>query len=247
MSPLVSSRAHNYPQVEWLVSREPVPYELACSFMEERVDAIAAGRAAELIWLLEHPPIYTAGTSAKPADLLAPDRFPVYRTGRGGQYTYHGPGQRVGYVMLDVGRRFGDVRAFISALEGTIIEALADLGVAAERRQGDVGVWVRQAESAENRYDKIAAIGVRLRRWVSFHGFSINVAPNLEHFAGIVPCGIRGAGVTSLVRLGLPVPMSAVDRALRVALEQRIGPTRDIGGDGFGVGPQAAPAGTAPA
>jgi lipoyl(octanoyl) transferase len=218
------------PPVEWLVSSAPVPYELACAFMERRVNAIAAGEAAELVWLLEHPSIYTAGTSAKPADLLEPDRFPVYRTGRGGQYTYHGPGQRVGYVMLDVGRRFGDVRAFIRALEISIVEALSEFGVAAETRPGDVGVWVRGREGAQDRPDKIAAIGVRLRRWISYHGFSVNVAPDLEHFAGIVPCGIRGAGVTSLARLGLIVAAADVDRALRRALEHRIGPTSRLSG-----------------
>jgi lipoyl(octanoyl) transferase len=199
--------------------------------MEERVGAIAAGRAAELIWLLEHPSIYTAGTSAKPADLLEPGRFPVYRTGRGGQYTYHGPGQRVGYVMLDVAHRFGDVRAFVGALEATIIEALSELGVAAETQPGNVGVWVRGREAGLPTHDKIAAIGVRLRRWVSYHGFSINVAPDLEHFAGIVPCGIRGAGVTSLARLGLKVAMDDIDSAVRTAFERRIGPTCDLGGD----------------
>jgi lipoyl(octanoyl) transferase len=201
--------------------------------MEERVGAIAAGRAAELVWLLEHPSIYTAGTSAKPADLLTPGRFPVYRTGRGGQHTYHGPGQRVGYVMLDVARRFGDVRAFVGALEATIIEALGELGVAAETQPGNVGVWVRGGEAGVPTHDKIAAIGVRLRRWVSYHGFSINVAPDLEHFAGIVPCGIRGAGVTSLARLGLKIAMDDIDGAVRKALERRIGPARDLGGDVF--------------
>lgn len=237
----IASRDRDRPPVEWLVSPGPVPYELACAFMEERVNAIAAGETPELVWLLEHPSIYTAGTSAKPADLLEPDRFPVHRTGRGGQYTYHGPGQRVGYVMLDVARRFGDVRAFVSALEHSIIEALAQLGVAAETRRGDVGVWVRQTERGVDRHDKIAAIGVRLRRWISYHGFSVNVAPDLEHFAGIVPCGIRGAGVTSLARLGLTIPASEVDRALRVALERRIGPMRKLEGDVAGGYPRAAP------
>jgi lipoyl(octanoyl) transferase len=217
------------PQVEWLVSPEPVAYETACAFMEERVGAIAAGRAAELVWLLKHPSIYTAGTSAKAEDLLEPHRFPVHRTGRGGQFTYHGPGQRVGYVMLDVAHRFGDVRAFVGALETTIVEALAQLGVAAETRPGDVGVWVRGARGGAV-HDKIAAIGVRLRRWVSYHGFSVNVAPDLEHFAGIVPCGLRGAGVTSLARLGLEPSMAEVDRALRAALERRVGPMRDCSG-----------------
>ncbi len=201
--------------------------------MEERVGAIAEGRAVELIWLLEHPAIYTAGTSAKPNDLLDPDRFPVHRTGRGGQYTYHGPGQRIGYVMLDVAHRFGDVRAFVGGLEATIIDALGELGVAAETQPGNVGVWVPGREPGVPTYDKIAAIGVRLRRWVSYHGFSINVAPDLEHFAGIVPCGIRGAGVTSLARLGKAVDMDEVDRALRVAFERRIGRMRDLGDRGL--------------
>jgi lipoyl(octanoyl) transferase len=226
-----ASRDRAPPPVEWVVSGQPVPYEAACAFMEDRVNAIAAGEAAELVWLLEHPSLYTAGTSAKPADLLEPDRFPVYRSGRGGQYTYHGPGQRVAYVMLDVARRFGDVRAFVGTLERAIIEALGEFGVAAERRDGHVGVWVRRREGAADRQEKIAAIGVRLRRWVSYHGFSVNVAPNLEHFAGIVPCGVRGAGVTSLARLGLTVPADAVDCALRKALEHRLGPTREIDGN----------------
>ena len=229
--------------VEWLVSRQPVAYEQACAFMEKRVRAIAAGEEAELVWLLEHSSIYTAGTSAKAADLLAPARFPVHRTGRGGQYTYHGPGQRVGYVMLDVGRRFGDVRAYVGALEQSIIEALAALGVAAGTRAGDVGVWVRggDGDGGAIPYDKIGAIGVRLRRWVSYHGFSLNVAPDLEHFAGILPCGVRDAGVTSLARLGVAVPMDAVDRALRAALERRLGPMRPFSGT-VGLDPPAASA-----
>jgi lipoyl(octanoyl) transferase len=215
------------PPVEWLVSRGLVPYEPACAFMESRANAIAAGDTGELVWLLEHPSLYTAGTSAKPSDLLDPDRFPVHRTGRGGQYTYHGPGQRVGYVLLDVGRRFGDVRAFVGALEGWIIEALAQLGVAAETRSGDVGVWVRRPAAGASDHDKIAAIGVRLRRWVSYHGFSLNVAPDLGHFTGIVPCGIRAAGVTSLADLGLAVSLDEVDAALRATFERRFGQTRD--------------------
>jgi lipoyl(octanoyl) transferase len=239
----IPPRGRSYPQVEWLVSHAPVPYEAACASMEARVAAIAAGQAPELVWLLEHPSIYTAGTSAKPGDLLEPRRFPVHRTGRGGQYTYHGPGQRVGYVMLDVARRFGDVRAFVGALEATIIEALEELGVAAGTQPGNVGVWVRgRGAAGVPSHDKIAAIGVRLRRWVSYHGFSINVAPNLEHFAGIVPCGIRGAGVTSLERLGLSVDTEAVDRALRAALERRIGPMRDRGGESLAVPPGTAAA-----
>jgi lipoyl(octanoyl) transferase len=205
-----------------MATQEPVPYEAALAFMAERVQAIVAGTAPELVWLLEHPPLYTAGTSAKDEDLLAPTRFPVYRTGRGGQYTYHGPGQRVAYVMLDVKRRFGDVRAYVAALEDWIIDALACLGVAGERRTGLVGVWVRRAQAeGTTRYDKIAAIGVRLSRWVSSHGVSINVAPDLGHYAGIVPCGIHDAGVTSLAELGHAPGLAEVDLALCAAFERR--------------------------
>lgn len=211
------------PPVDWSVAPGLVPYDRACSVMTERVVAIAAGRAPELVWLLEHPPLYTAGTSARPQDLLAPSRLPVYRTGRGGQYTYHGPGQRVAYVMLDVKRRFGDVRAFVAALEDWIIDALADLGAHGERRQGQVGVWVRHPTPDGDGYAKIAAIGVRLSRWVSSHGISLNVAPDLDHYAGIVPCGIRDSGVTSLAELGLTVDMRRVDTALRSAFERRLG------------------------
>jgi len=211
--------------VEWVRSAGLVPYEAACALMAERVDAIAAGRAAELVWLLEHPPLYTAGTSAKEADLITPGRFPVHRSGRGGQFTYHGPGQRVGYVMLDVRARWGDVRAYVRALEGLITETLAGLGVEGATREGLVGVWVRTQVDGLERQDKIAAIGVRLRRWVSSHGFSINVAPELEHFSGIVPCGIRGDGVTSLARLGSGAGFDALDRELRAVFERCIGPT----------------------
>jgi len=211
--------------VEWVRSAGLVPYEAACALMAERVDAIAAGTAPELVWLLEHPPLYTAGTSAKEADLIAPGRFPVHRSGRGGQFTYHGPGQRVGYVMLDVRARWGDVRAYVRALEGLIIETLAGLGVEGSTREGLVGVWVRGQVDGRGRQDKIAAIGVRLRRWVSSHGFSINVAPELEHFSGIVPCGIRDDGVTSLARLGSGAGFDALDGELRAVFERRIGPT----------------------
>ncbi|MBF9034269.1 lipoyl(octanoyl) transferase LipB [Rhodobacterales bacterium HKCCE2091] len=206
--------------VDWLISPGPVPYETALSEMEARAAAIAEGRASEAVWLLEHPPLYTAGTSADPADLRDPDRFPVYQTRRGGQYTYHGPGQRVVYVMLDVGARGRDVRAFVSGLEAWVIATLAEFGVTGERRAGRVGVWVRRPEKpplpdGTGREDKIAAIGVRLRKWVSFHGISINVEPDLSHFDGIVPCGISGHGVTSLVDLGLPVTMDDLDVALK--------------------------------
>ncbi len=213
--------------VEWVVAPDIVPYEAACAFMVERGDAIAAGRAAEMVWLVEHAPLYTAGTSARAEDLLQPGRFPVHPTGRGGQFTYHGPGQRVVYVMLDVKRRFGDVRAYVHALETWVIEALGELGVEGRTIDGRIGVWVRRQGTAGAGHDKIAAIGVRLRRWVSSHGFSLNVAPDLEHFAGIVPCGIRDDGVTSLAALGHPEAMELVDNVLRGVFERRFGATRD--------------------
>jgi lipoyl(octanoyl) transferase len=205
--------------VEWRAAPGLTGYGEAVAFMEARAEAIRAGAAGELVWLVEHPPLYTAGTSAKAGDLLAPDRFPVHPTRRGGEYTYHGPGQRVAYAMLDVGRRGRDVRRFVWSLEEWVIRALAEFGVTGERRPGRVGVWVVRPEKApladgSPAEDKVAAIGVRLRRWVSFHGIAINVEPDLEHFSGIVPCGIRGHGVTSLVDLGLPVTMADVDVAL---------------------------------
>ncbi|PCD77114.1 lipoate-protein ligase B [Pseudothioclava arenosa] len=211
--------------VEWIHSDGLVPYEEALAFMEARAGAIARGEAEEAIWLLEHPPLYTAGTSAKPADLVDPDRFPVYEAGRGGQYTYHGPGQRIIYVMLDLNKRGRDVRAFVAALEGWVIAALAEFNIKGEIREGRVGVWVTRPDKAPNldgspREDKIAAIGVKLRKWVSFHGISINVEPDLSHFQGIVPCGIREHGVTSLVDLGLPVTMDDLDTALRLKFGQ---------------------------
>jgi lipoyl(octanoyl) transferase len=206
--------------VEWHVSADLVPYPEAVALMEERAARIAAQAASEAIWLLEHPPLYTAGTSARPADLTDPDRFPVFETRRGGQYTYHGPGQRVVYVMLDVGRRGRDVRRFVQQLEAWVIATLAEFNVTGEIREGRVGVWVARDDkplsaAGEPAEDKIAAIGIRLRRWVSFHGLSINVEPDLGHFSGIVPCGITGHGVTSLVDLGLPVTMDDLDVALR--------------------------------
>lgn len=209
---------------EWIFSENPVPYAEALAFMEARVAAIAAGTAGEALWFLEHPPLYTAGTSARPEDLTDPDRFPVFVAGRGGQYTYHGPGQRVVYVMLDLNRRGRDVRCFVRALERWVIAALAEFGVTGHIREGRVGVWVERPEKGRAadgtpREDKIAAIGVKLRRWVSFHGISINVEPDLEHFSGIVPCGIREHGVTSLVDLGLPVSMDDLDAALRASFE----------------------------
>lgn len=206
--------------VEWITSPGLTPYPEALAFMEARAAAIAAGDADECIWLLEHPPLYTAGTSAKPADLVDPDRFEVFEARRGGQYTYHGPGQRVGYVMLDVSKRGRDVRKFVQDLEAWIIAALAEFNVHGEIREGRVGVWVPRPDKplmpdGSQAEDKIAALGIRLRKWVSFHGISINVEPDLSHFAGIVPCGIADHGVTSLVDLGLPVTMDDVDVALR--------------------------------
>jgi len=206
--------------VEWKTSDGLTPYDTAVAFMEARANAIAAGQAGEMIWLVEHPPLYTAGTSAKPADLTDPKRFPVYQTRRGGQYTYHGPGQRIAYVMLDVGARGRDVRAFVNALEEWVIATLAEFNVTGERRAGRVGVWVARHDKPLRpdgtlQEDKIAAIGVRLRKWVSFHGLSINVEPDLGHYDGIVPCGIAEHGVTSLVDLGLPVTVTDVDLALQ--------------------------------
>ncbi|MGD9802949.1 MAG: lipoyl(octanoyl) transferase LipB [Hyphomicrobiaceae bacterium] len=216
--------------VEWLINDRPVDYETALAVMDRRVAAIAAGTAPELVWLLEHPPLYTAGTSAKPQDLLAPDRFPVYQAGRGGQYTYHGPGQRIAYVMLDVKRRGGDVRAFVSALEGWLIDTLDAFGVRGETRPDRVGVWVARPERGQGVEDKIAAIGIRLRRWVSLHGLALNVEPNLEHFSGIVPCGIAAHGVTSLADLGRIVSMPEVDMALEAAFVSRFGPVTRVSG-----------------
>jgi len=214
------------PPVDWAVSRAAVDYPSAVRSMEARVARIARGEAPELVWLLEHPPLYTAGTSARREELLWSDRFPVYRTGRGGKFTYHGPGQRVIYVMLDVKRRSGDVRAFVSTLEAWIIGALAQLKVAGETRPGRVGIWVRRPEKGPQAEDKIAAIGLRLRKWVSLHGVSLNVGPDLTHYAGIVPCGISEHGVTSLAELGAPASMEIVDNALRASFERWFAPAR---------------------
>ena len=210
--------------VEWLISDAPVPYPEAVATMEARVADIAAGRAPELVWLLEHPPLYTSGTSGKATDLLDP-RFPVFATGRGGQLTYHGPGQRVAYVMLDLKRRRPDVRAYVASLEQWIIQTLADFNVRGERREDRVGVWVARPDKGVGFEDKVAAIGVRLRRWVSFHGIAINVEPDLTHFDAIVPCGVADPsyGVTSLVDLGHPVTSVDVDVALRRAFEDVFG------------------------
>jgi lipoyl(octanoyl) transferase len=204
---------------EWTVRPGLLAYPEAVAVMESRAAAIADGTAPELVWLIEHPPIYTAGTSARPEDLLDP-RFPVYPTGRGGQYTYHGPGQRVGYVMLNLRPRGGDVRRYVHDLEEWLIRALKRFDVNAERREGRVGIWVARGSQE----DKIAALGVRVRRWVTFHGIALNVAPDLTHFGGIVPCGIRGHGVTSLADLGITVSMAEVDRALKAAFEEVFGP-----------------------
>jgi len=216
--------------IEWITSKTPVDYPDALRLMEDRVDAIHAGTASEAVWLLEHPPLYTAGTSARIEDLTDPDRFPVYQARRGGQYTYHGPGQRVVYVMLDVGKRGHDVRRFVQQLERWVIAALAEFNVTGHIRDGRVGVWVERDDkpltaTGQTAEDKIAAIGIRLRKWISFHGISINLDPELEHFTGIVPCGITEHGVTSLVDLGLPVTMDDLDVALRRSFEQVFGDT----------------------
>ena len=210
---------------EWITTPGLTDYREAERWMEARATAIANGTARECIWLLEHPPLYTAGTSAKPADLTDPDRFPVYETRRGGQYTYHGPGQRVAYTLLDVGKRGRDVRAFVQSLEAWVIATLAEFNLRGEIRDGRVGVWVARPDKPPQpdgspAEDKIAAIGIRLRKWVSFHGLSINVEPDLSHFDGIVPCGIAEHGVTSLVDLGLPVTMDDVDVALKKTFVQ---------------------------
>ncbi len=212
--------------VEWALSSGYVDYAAAEAAMEARVAAIAAGEAEELVWLLEHPPLYTAGVSAKDDDLLAPDRFPVHRTGRGGQFTYHGPGQRVAYVMLDLNKRGKDVRGFVHGLEDWIIGALDRFGVEAGMREGRVGVWVERKGAGWSREDKIAAIGVKVRKWVSFHGISLNVEPELDHFGGIVPCGITEHGVTSLVDLGVLATMDEADDALKSSFQQVFGPVQ---------------------
>ena len=234
------ARADGRP-VEWAVSDGHVPYETAVAAMEARAAAIAAGEAPELVWLLEHPPRYTAGVSSKDGDLLDATRFPVHRTGRGGQFTYHGPGQRVAYVMLDLNARGKDVRAFVRGLEQWIIAALGEFGVPADVREGRVGVWVERKgpgraraplagfadtpPAGGGREDKIAAIGVKVRKWVSFHGISLNVEPDLDHFSGIVPCGIADHGVTSLVDLGVPATMDEADAALKTGFQRVFGPT----------------------
>lgn len=214
--------------IEWRVSEGLLPYPETLAEMEARAAAVREGSARELVWLLEHPPLYTAGTSANDADLVDPGRFPVFRSGRGGQFTYHGPGQRVAYVMLDLSRRTQDLRAFVAALEAWLIATLDSFNVRGERREDRVGVWVRRPEKGLAAEDKIAAIGIRVRRWVTFHGISLNVEPDLSHFSGIVPCGVREHGVTSLVDLGIPVTMPEVDAALRARFEDIFGPTVSV-------------------
>jgi lipoyl(octanoyl) transferase len=206
-------------RIEWRVSSTAVRYAEAVAEMEDRVAAIRAGAAPELIWLLDHPPLYTAGTSARDGELLEPERFPVHRAGRGGRYTYHGPGQRVVYVMLDLTQRGKDVRCYVHHLEEWGIRTLARFGVAGERRQGRVGIWVRRGSGEA----KIAAIGVRVRRWVTYHGMAINIDPDLDHYRGIIPCGIAEHGVTSLAALGIVVTMADVDAALRATFDQAFG------------------------
>jgi lipoyl(octanoyl) transferase len=212
----ISREVELIDDVEWRVSERQVPYEEALGFMEQRAAAIRERTARECVWLLEHPPLFTAGTSADPAELTNPQDFPVYQAGRGGRYTYHGPGQRVGYVMLDLERRGKDIRYFVHSLEGWMIDALAELGVSARRADGRIGIWV--GDGADEA--KIGALGVRIKRWVTLHGFAINVAPNLSHFGGIVPCGISDFGVTSLAELGKQMPLTGVDAALKRSFRQ---------------------------
>jgi lipoyl(octanoyl) transferase len=211
--------------VEWAIAEAAIDYQDALAEMEARVAAIAAGRAPERVWLLEHPPLYTAGTSAKAGDLIEPDRFPVHQTGRGGQFTYHGPGQRVAYAMLDLRRRTPDLRRYVAALEAWLIGTLEGFNIRGERREDRVGVWIRRPEKGEGVEDKIAAMGIRVRRWATFHGVSLNVDPDLSHFSGIVPCGVSQHGVTSFTDLGHLVSMPEVDAVLRRSFEEIFGPT----------------------
>ena len=220
----LADRAHN--KVEWLEDlSQPINYPASVDFMERRVAAIYDGSAPEIVRLLEHPPLYSAGTSAKAADLLDPDRFPVFRTGRGGQYTYHGPGQLVGYVMMDLARRNSDVRQFVRDLESWLIETLAKFGISGERRNGRVGIWVDLGPSHKGEHHdvKIGAIGIRVRRWVSYHGVSLNVEPDLDHFTGIVPCGIKDRGMTSLVDLGITTTLKEAAASMRSTFEDVFG------------------------
>ena len=229
---LTEASPQGFPPPEWRVTEAPVPYPAALEVMDARVEAILAGKARELVWLVEHPPLYTAGSSAQDGDLIDPDRFPVFRSGRGGQFTYHGPGQRVVYLMLDLKRREPDVRAFVADLERWIVGALAEFNIRGEARPAPrVGVWVKRPEKGAEAEDKIAAIGVRVRRWVTLHGISLNVEPDLDHYAGIVPCGVRGPGVTSLVDLGRPVGLAETDAALLTAFPTVFGPVEPLPGD----------------
>jgi lipoyl(octanoyl) transferase len=220
-------RLQGLPPAEWRVSDAPVDYQAALAAMDARVEAIAAGQAPELVWLLEHPPLYTAGTSAKNEELIDA-RFPVHHVGRGGQFTYHGPGQRVVYAMLDLNRRKPDVRAYVAMLEEWIIRTLASFNVRGERREERIGVWVKRPDKGDGFEDKIAAIGIRVRRWITLHGIAINVEPDLAHFAGIVPCGVseRRYGVTSLHDLGITATMADIDVALRREFETLFGPAK---------------------
>ena len=213
------------PPIEWRISDHAVAYSDAVSWMEQRITDIRVGSAPETIWLLEHPPLYTAGTSADPSELLDCNRFPVFKTGRGGRYTYHGPGQRVAYAMLDLKNRGGDVRQYVYDLEQWLIETLSEFSINGDRREDRVGIWVRQGAPPNPvcREDKIAAIGVRVRKWVAYHGVSLNVEPDLDHFDGIVPCGIKEHGITSLWNLGITAPMPEVDCALKVNFEKVFG------------------------
>jgi lipoyl(octanoyl) transferase len=223
-------KLQNIP-IEWAISDGVIGYDDAVAFMESRAQAIAEGKASQMVWLLEHPPLYTAGTSAKPTDILPSATFPVFKSGRGGQYTYHGPGQRIAYLMLDLRLRGRDIRAFVQSVEAWVIDALSSFNVKGAVRCGRVGVWVDRTQLGGPLHeDKIAAIGLRVRKWVSFHGISLNVEPDLSHFNAIVPCGImqEGLGVTSLVDLGLPVSMDEVDMALRVSFERAFGPTCSV-------------------
>jgi lipoyl(octanoyl) transferase len=215
------------PPVEWVVSDRIVPYPEAVAEMEAHVGAIAEGTASERVWLVEHPPLYTAGTSARPEDLLAPDRFPVFATGRGGQYTYHGPGQRVAYVMLDLNRRRPDLRLYVATLEEWIVRTLAAFNIRGELRDDRIGIWVERPDRGIGREDKIAALGIRIRRWVTFHGVALNIDPELEHFSGIVPCGVQSQGVTSFTDLGHLVSMAEVDGILRREFEVLFGKTAE--------------------
>lgn len=220
VNPLNTAKKTAVQPLDWIVSDNLVPYAEALSSMENRAAEIAAGTANECVWLLEHPPTYTAGTSAKTEDLLTPERFPVFETGRGGQYTYHGPGQRVGYVMLNLKERGPDVRGFVRGLEEWLIQTLAAFNVKGERRDDRVGVWVRRPDLGLSKEDKIAAIGVRVRKWVTFHGVSLNINPDLEHFSGIVPCGVSEHGVTSLEDLGQIVSTAEIDMVMKRKFEE---------------------------